>query len=116
MLDIKADTNINPYLMGVKSSILLQPHTRNDLNKAIISFKQTVSVLGNNMSQTNEPRRIGAQQRKGVADMAVDMGIEHHEVKVDITGAEAGPTIEDVVTEHIVTTREAYPTLFRMKC
>ena len=48
--------------------------------------------------------------------MAVDMGIEHHEIEVDITGVEAGPTIEDVVTEHIVTTREPHPTSFQMKC
>ena len=60
---IKADANINSHLLGLKSSIVLQNDTRDDLNKAIISFKQAVKVLGHSTKQGNDRRQIGAQTR-----------------------------------------------------
>eukprot|EP00590_Aulacoseira_subarctica_P001982 CAMPEP_0172434476 /NCGR_PEP_ID=MMETSP1064-20121228/70650_1 /TAXON_ID=202472 /ORGANISM="Aulacoseira subarctica , Strain CCAP 1002/5" /LENGTH=399 /DNA_ID=CAMNT_0013182703 /DNA_START=1909 /DNA_END=3109 /DNA_ORIENTATION=- len=57
----------NQSLASIKANILLTDRTKNDLDQAIIAFKDTISVLQltNASKEPNEDRRIGSVQRDG---------------------------------------------------
>ena len=43
---IKADAAVNPHLLGIKTTILTNEDTKDDVYKAVITFKDTVRNLG----------------------------------------------------------------------
>jgi hypothetical protein len=58
---IRADGRVNPHLLSIKTTVLTSPDTMENLDKAIIMFKDTMrSITGS--SSDREQRQISAAQ------------------------------------------------------
>mgnify|MGYP003321269932 CR=1 FL=1 len=62
---IKADAAVNPHLLGIKTTILTNEDTKDDVYKAVITFKDTVRNLGGMTGVTDTRRVLSIQSGRG---------------------------------------------------
>ena len=67
LLGIKLDATINPQLLPIKAAILMNTTCKDNIGKAVITFKDTEKKIGIVMSGGNS-RSIGAFYRGGKRD------------------------------------------------
>ena len=63
LMGIKADAATNPHLLVIMTTVLTGATTKNDIYKAVTTFKDTMRTLG--INSTNDSRKISSAYSKG---------------------------------------------------